>query len=236
MFRALFVTIAVVLCSSAASAQSVDPSGHWIGSVTMPNMEIEFELDLAKGAGGQVTGAITMPGQKVVGLPLSKVESNGLSLIFQARSDQTFTGMLAADGGTITGYYSIQDYTFPFALKRMGAARFEPPARNAAISSDFEGSWNGTLLLNNTRMRVLLKVANRPDGTSTASLTNLDEGSLEIPAVSITATGAQLTLGFKAVEARLVGTLNADRSELTGTLTQGPATMAATFTRNVIAR
>jgi len=236
MFRSALVGMLLLVWSSTVGAQAVDPSGHWAGVVNMQNMDVPFEVDLTVAGSGQVTGTISMPSQKIAHLPLTKVQSNGQSIIFEARTDQTFTGMLAPDGGTITGYYSIQDYAFRFTLTRMGPAKVEPPVRNAAVGKDFEGTWNGTLPINNVKMRLLLKVSNRPDGTSVASLVNLDQGSLEIPAASFSTKGSELTLMFKVIEGSFVGTLNAARSELTGTLTQGTATSPLTFTRNVISR
>jgi len=236
MFRAAFVSMLLVVWPSAGSAQTVDPSGHWVGVVSMPNMELGFEVDLAVAGSGQLTGTLSMPAQRLFGLPLTRVQFNGPSILFEARTDQGFAGTLAADSGTMTGYYSIQDYTFPFTLKKTGPAKIEPPARNAAVNKDFEGTWSGTLLVNNVKMRLLLKVANRPDGSSVASFVNLDQGSLEIPAASITSNGRELALGFRVIEGSFVGTLNADHSELTGTLTQGGATAPVALTRNVIGR
>ena len=69
-------------------------------------------------------------------------------------------------------------------------------------------------------MRVVLTLANRPDGRSIGTVTNLDQGSLQIPAATITQAGPQVTLGSTVVEASFSGTINAGRGELIGTWTQ----------------
>ena len=237
MTRAASAALFLLLSSSAAFAQAApDAAGHWYGSVMMPNMEIEVVLDLARSATGELSGTVSMPAQKLLGLPLTKIQAKGADVAFAARTDQGFTGTITPDGRSMSGYYQVQDYTFPFILTRTGAAEIAPPPTSPRISSALEGTWNGTLTAGNARMRVVLTLANRPDGRSSGMVTNLDQGSLQIPVATITQTGSQVTLGFKVVESSFTGTLNAERGELTGTYTQGGASTPVTFTRQVPGR
>src|SRR2546425_10141937 len=74
MFRAALVLALVVCSSSASDAQSAaDPSGHWVGTVDIPTGQIALEVDLLRSTGGQLSGTISIPAQRLVGLPLSKV-------------------------------------------------------------------------------------------------------------------------------------------------------------------
>lgn len=69
-------------------------------------------------------------------------------------------------------------------------------------------------------MRLVLEMSNRPDGTSVATLANLDQGGAEIPIATITQNAATLTLDVKVVSGSYTGTLNRERTELSGTWTQ----------------
>ena len=59
---------------------------------------------------------------------------------------------------------------------------------------------------------------------------NVDEG-LEIPIATITQKASSVTLDVKAVGGSYSGALNAERTELVGTLTQGPASLPLTLRR-----
>ena len=122
MVRATLIG-AIVLFASTTYAQSIDPSGHWVGAVNMPTLQIEVEVDLVRSASGQLFGTLSTPAQKLIGLPLSKIEVNGTSISFEARTDQGFDGMLSPDGSTMSGSYTFQSYAFPFMLMRQGQLR-----------------------------------------------------------------------------------------------------------------
>ena len=236
MLGAVLVFAALLLSAPATYAQSADPSGHWVGTVNLPTMEIAIEVDFVKSASGLFSGTLSTPPQKVFGLPLSKVDVTATSIAFAARTDQSFAGALSADGNTIAGAYSMEDYLFAFTLTRMGTATIYPVRSSAPIAKNLEGTWNGTLAANGIRMRIVLKLANHANGTSTGTLTNLDEGSLVIPIATITQKGSSLTLGFEAVEGSYTSTLSADHTELTGTWTQGVSSGPMTFRREVSSR
>lgn len=236
MRAAAVVFLMVLVAATPVAPQRVpDASGHWAGSVDVPNTPLAFEVDLSW-ATGQLTGTVSIPSQGLRGLPLTKIEQSGLGITFEARTDQGFDATMAADGKSMSGYYRIQDYTFPFTLTRTGAAAIDPPPTSPRISSALEGTWNGTLAVNNTRMRLVLTLSNRPDGRSIGSVTNLDQGSLQIPIATIAEMGSQVTLGLRVIPSSFSGTLDTERGELTGTYTQGTSNIPVTFTRQAPGR
>jgi hypothetical protein len=80
-------------------------------------------------------------------------------------------------------------------------------------------------------MRILLKMANQADGTSTGSLANLDEGAVDIPISAIAQTAATVSLDVKVVNGLFSGTVNAAGTELTGTWSQGTFSAPLNFRR-----
>ncbi len=236
MLGALLVLAALLLSAPATYAQSADPSGHWVGTVDLPTMEIGVEVDFIRSPSGLFSGTISTPSQKLLGVPLSKVDVNGTSITFEARTDQRFAGALSPDGNTISGAYSIEDYLFRFTLTRSGPAKIYPLHTSPPITKGLEGTWNGTVVANGSWMRVVLRLANDANGRSTGTLTNLDEGSLVIPVATITQKGSKVTLAFDVVEGSYAVTLSADHTELTGSWTQGVSSGPITLKREASGR
>jgi murein DD-endopeptidase MepM/ murein hydrolase activator NlpD len=96
-----------------------------------------------------------------------------------------------------------------------------------------EGTWRGTLATGAANLRLVLNVSKAPDGLLSGSLESLDQGST-IPIDAITVKGDTVQISLKVVGATFTGTLNAARTELAGTFTQGGA-LPLTFTRSTTA-
>jgi hypothetical protein len=225
------LVLAGLLLTPAPSllAQSADdPSGHWEGSVQIPGREVIFEVDLARNARGELSGTMNHPAEKINGLPLRAVVVDGHSISFQARRDQPFTGMLAADGRSISGEYTLSGYVLPFRLIRTGDAVIAAPVKSAAVGRELEGTWNGALAVNGTSLRLVLTIANQSHDTATARLISVDEGGLEAP-VAITQKDSGVTLVNSVVASSFVGALNPERTELAGTYSQGTFAAPLTF-------
>lgn len=231
LLRRTFLPAAVFLVSASLlhAQTAADPSGHWTGSIQGPETEIIIEVDLAKNGKGGIEGTLNFPIPKVK-LPLLEVAVQGRSVSFRSRQDQGFVGALSADGKSISGDFSGDEFSLPFALTWAGVPKIDAPPRSAAISKELAGTWNGTLDSNGTPLRVVLTLANHANGTATGRVVNLDQGSLEIP-LAITQKASAVTLDFYSVGASYSGVLNAAGTELVGTYNQGPATVPLTFHR-----
>ncbi len=232
----ILLTAALLLspASSLLAQTAADPGGHWEGAIHAPNMEVQIEIDLTKNSQGELAGTFGNPVQKLKGLPLANFAVDGRSIGFQikgsAAADRTFKGALSADGTSMSGDYSQGGYTMPFKINRIGDARIEPPARSATIGKELEGTWSGTFDVNGVQRSLVLTMVNQPDGTATGTFVNVEE-ALEIPVTTITQQASTVTLDVKAVGGSYSGTLNAEGTELVGTLTQGAATLPLTFRR-----
>ena len=224
----------LVLCVPVA-AQTVDPSGHWEGTVEAPGLSVPLQVDLARNPDGTITAAITLPVEKVAGLPI-KVTMDGRTLKLQARSDQAVVGTLSEDGTSIVAEFQMGQFALPFTLTRTGPARLVPPVRLAAISRQLEGKWEGLVTINSTEMSLVFSVTNHADNTATASVINVSQGGLEIPVTSITEMGSEVNVELKMIGVSFTGTLNADATELAGTFTQGERRAPLTLRRAASSR
>jgi hypothetical protein len=100
--------------------------------------------------------------------------------------------------------------------------------KNAAVSKALLGTWEGALDVKGTTLRLVLTLANGPDG-ATGKLVSVDQNSIEIPVTKITEEGAHVKLTITMVSGGFEGDLKGD--ELAGTWTQGPGSLPLVFKR-----
>jgi uncharacterized protein len=96
---------------------------------------------------------------------------------------------------------------------------------------DFEGSWQGTLEAGGTKLRLVLTVTKSDAATYAGKLDSLDQGAT-IPIDTITVNGDAVRLEIKSPAIVFEGALNKERTELTGTFTQGDQQLPLTFKRS----
>jgi hypothetical protein len=226
------LVVSLLAAPTAALAQSADPSGHWEGAVNIPGGEIAFQIDLARNAQGKLIATYSRPEENLKGLPLTNVTLDGRAIGFDLPVDGgvKFQGIFYEDGKTISGDVTAAIGTAPFNLTRTGDALVAAAPRNASVDKALEGQWHGTLALPGRTLRLVLRLTNDADGTSSGSLTSVDQGGIELP-LGLTQKGNGLTLNTPVIGGDFyAGALNAN-GELTGTFTQGRVTAPLTFVR-----
>jgi hypothetical protein len=228
----LTITTLLVL-AFAFLLQTADPSGHWAGLVRMPETMLQIEIDIGRKADGQLVATFGQPEQGVKGRPFSSatIEGRTVRLVLKSGAESsTFEGTLSPDGQDLSGTATQAGLSAPFSLTRQGEARIAPAPTSAPITRQLEGTWNGALNVNGVPQRLILTLANRPDGTSAGTVMSPDGSGVEIP-VAITQDGTSVVVDVASVGASFAGLLNAAASEITGTWTQGGMKLAVTFTR-----
>ena len=230
--RLLIVSSLLFAAAAPLSAQTaVDPSGHWEGGLQAGPNVVNFELDLAKNAKGEFSGSFGQPEKGIRGLPISTVAVSGstVRVVVKGGTDATtFQATLSADGKSMSGEATQAGASMPFMLTRKGDARLAAAPKNAAIGKELEGTWNGTLEVEGRQEHLVLKLANRPDGTAVGTIVDLDGSGVEIP-IAITHKAPNVTIEVPMVGASYAAVLKA--AELTGTWTQSSITLPVTFTR-----
>ena len=233
--RMLFAAGRLLLGAAWLLAQvAVNFAGHWEGAVAAPTMEVKIELDLARNDNGEMAGTFGSPTQRVKGLPFSTIgiDGTGITLELKASSGGTFRGTLSGDGKSIAGDFTSRDgqYSLPFTVTRTGDAKIAPAPKSAPVGKALEGTWHGTLDAGGKTERLVVKMANHPDGTATGTIVDLDGSGVEIP-IGMSQTGSNVTIELPSVGASYAGVLNRAGTEITGSWTQGPTVLALTFRR-----
>ena len=218
--------------SLARAGATVDPSGHWEGSIHAPSRDIEISLDLALDKAGKLTGTLTNPGERITGYPFASATIDGGSVRLEVRTGgsgaQSFAGSLGADGKSLSGDFLIDVYSVPFDLERTGDAKFAAAPKSPAIDAALAGEWTSSLDVDGHSLPVVLKLANRADGTSAG---NWAAGDGSATPVAIAQHGRDVALTSTVTSAAFTGTLSADGKELAGTFGEGPLKQPLTFRR-----
>jgi hypothetical protein len=219
----------LVLCWAAVGAQTpTPPSGHWVGTIEGPGIEVEVDLGRESDAW---RGTFSVPVQATKGIPLSELSVKNTSVEFAikgAPGDPRYKGEISKDGKTITGTFSQGGGSFPLTLAWKGEAQFAPVPKNPAVSKGLVGTWEGGIDIQGKILRLSLTLANGADG-ATGKLVSLDQNNFEMPVTGITETGSRLKLDVAMVSGGFEGEVKGD--EITGTWTQGPAVLPLTFKR-----
>ena len=218
----------LLLAPRVLSAQQAAPTGHWEGSFAGPNGDVAVQVDLSVNAQGTLVGMLATG--EVQGVPLSRVTVEGRVVRFEIPSaGARFSGTLGADDKSIAGEFVNTAGAAPSVLTRTGDARVAAAIRSAAIGSELEGNWNGTLEVEGRTKRFVLQMTNQPDGTSVGTIVSIDDGSIELP-VALVQKGTSLTVEVKLNGGVYAATLIGP-GELVGTYTERGAQFPLTFRR-----
>jgi hypothetical protein len=222
----------MLLAPAARAQNAADPAGHWEGTIEMPRQAVSAAVDLAKGAQGGWIGTMSILGTPVLDVPLAQINVEGTKVRFKAAlpDNPSFDGTLSAEADAIAGDASNSMGSVPFSLKRKGAANVKLPPPSSPLSKEFEGAWEGTLDAGGKLLRLSLKLAPAPDGTATATLVSLDQGSQEVPVTSVTIEQKELRFEARGVSGNYKGTLAAN-GEVAGEWAQGGGRMPLTLKR-----
>jgi hypothetical protein len=186
--------------------------------------------NLDEGIFGIKAKTTTVKGSDVTAEIDDTVQANGQEM----KVSGSLVGKLNADGTEMAGTFTqvepqpqpTANVLFKHSLAQAAAPAAAPPA--------ITGDWSGTLTVGPAQLRLVLHLTAAKDGSLTATLDSIDQGANSIPVSSATLTGSKLSLAVPAVPGggAYEGTVNKDASEIDGTWSQGPQSMALNFKRS----
>jgi uncharacterized protein len=89
------------------------------------------------------------------------------------------------------------------------------------LAQDIVGDWIGTLHARSGNLRILVHITRGTDGTLKADMDSLDQNAKAIPITSIGLKKNKLTFTLTAVHGSYEGSVNAERTAIEGTFTEG---------------
>jgi hypothetical protein len=199
--------------------------GSWQGTLEAGGTKLRVALTVTKSDAGAYAGKLDSLDQGAT-IPIDTITVNGDAVRLEIKSPAiVFVGTLNKERTELTGTFTQSDQPFPLTFKRSEQAAVVPPP-----AKDFEGSWQGTLEAGGQKLRLVVTVTKSDAGAYAGKFDSLDQGAT-IPIDTITVNGDAVRIEIKSAAIVYEGTLNKERTELTGTFTQGDQKFPLTLKR-----
>jgi hypothetical protein len=219
----------LLLSWTRVAASTAGPEGHWEGRIMLGREGVAVIVDLAQSSAGVWTGSAAVPGSTSVDVPITEIVVDGTTVRFATHlpARVSFEGTMAAGEAAIAGTVSNVAGSVPFELKRTGAASVKTPPASTPLLKQFEGTWEGALVVEGKETPLALKLSGSTSGLAAGVL--ISQGT-EIPASTVMLNGNRLELESRAVSGKYTGTLRADGA-IEGEWTQGALRLPLTLMR-----
>jgi alpha-beta hydrolase superfamily lysophospholipase len=202
-------------CQVFAQAPAKDFAGAWHGTLEAGGQKLRVVVTVTKSDAGAYAGKLDSLDQGAT-IPIDTITVNGDAVRLEIKSPAiVLEGTLNKERTELTGTFTQGDQKFPLALKRGEQAAVTPPP-----AKDFAGAWHGTLEAGGQKLRLVVTVTKSDAGAYAGKFDSVDQGAT-IPIDTITVNGDAVRLEIKSAAIVFEGTLNKERTELTGTFTQG---------------
>ncbi|MFW6330350.1 MAG: alpha/beta hydrolase family protein [Gemmatimonadota bacterium] len=117
--RSILPAVALLLAAGAAGAQTPEPAGSWLGTLTVPGAQLRIVFHIERGSEGY-TATMDSPDQGGFGIPVTAVTVSRDSVVLRLDAiNGAFRGTLAGD--TMTGSWAQGGMDFPLELMRTDA-------------------------------------------------------------------------------------------------------------------
>lgn len=120
----LSLTGIIICLALLVTSQSVTGApklaGQWEGTIQIPGMALDVQIEFDITSDGQWQGTIDIPVQEYINLPLSEIAIDGQAVTFAIMGipgDPTFNGVISPDNSLMSGDFTQNAQTFPFVLK-----------------------------------------------------------------------------------------------------------------------
>ncbi len=110
-----FVVVATATFPASASAQAVNPAGHWVGSMVRSGSILSVAFDFVQ-HGAAMSGTFSAVTQRALGIPFDYVELSDRILTFSLVGTIVLRGTV--DGDTLAGSFTDHGAMGTFTLTR----------------------------------------------------------------------------------------------------------------------
>lgn len=229
--------------SSAANAQapanhkappphsSATLEGNWVGSLEAGDAVLHLVLHISKAQDGSFKATIDSLDQDVYGIEVTSLTQNDTDVHFSVASvGAQFEGKFSADHARIEGIWSQGNVGLALSFHRQAVGAGARKPGDAVFS--VEGVWQGALEANGLRLRFQLHVNHDDEKHLVAALDSPDQGISGLPAVKVSQKLTVFHFEIPVLNGVYEGTLNAAKTAITGTWTQGGITRNVNFQRS----
>jgi uncharacterized protein len=205
--------------------------GHWAGSLQAGEAVLHLVLHVSKAEDGSFKATIDSLDQGVYGIEVTSLTQKDSTLHFNVGSvGASYEGKFAADHASIEGDWTQGSVSLPLVFHRQAAGTGAKKPSNAIAST--EGVWQGALEGNGMRLRLQLHVSHDDQKQLVAALDSPDQGVSGLPAIHVIQKDAAFHFEIPVVSGVYDGTLNAEKTAITGSWTQNNVEQKLDFRRS----
>src|SRR5688572_22412257 len=212
-------------CQAFGQTPAKDFAGSWNGTLEAGGQKLRLLVTVTKSDAGVYAGKVDSLDQGAT-IPIDTITVNGDAVRLEIKSiEAVFEGVLNKERTELTGTFTQGEQKFPLSLKSG-----EEAAVVLSPGKDFAGAWHGTLEAGGQKLSLVVTVTKSDAGTYAGKFESVDQGAT-IPIDTITVNGDAVRFEIKSAAIVFEGTLNKERTELTGTFTQGDQKFPLTLKR-----
>jgi hypothetical protein len=220
----LLVLICFLCAAHSQTVQAQDVTGNWQGVLKTGAIEFRVALQVWKARSGDLAGTITFIDTGGKSVPLTDISVKKSKIEFRVVPAQaSFAGSFDQDNSIIKGVWTDSAHSDAEFKRVISAVNLHKRAKH----SDLDGYWVGTLKLDPmvgcdpamSEYLYIFHITNTTDGL----VVTWDSPYSDIKgwvATSVTRNGASLDLDMKQLAARYHGTLNQEKTSISGTWTE----------------
>ena len=230
------VLLGIKIVHWGRSAHAPNIQGNWAGvfEAGQQKWPMMYKISGSKGSYHAVEvniyqGAREMPVSKLsYDYPSVRIEQKAIGFTYEATLNPKTMEM--------SGTWKQGKGSGPFTLKLNALAdKFPDPMAESDYAprkdSDVQGYWKGTLKVENTTLRVDLKIAERADGTLRVAGDSPDQGGSDIEATAVTYHRPTLKVEFGGIMGSYEGTVDESDRVITGNFISNGHTLPLTLER-----
>jgi RNA polymerase sigma factor (sigma-70 family) len=229
-------TVAYHVVKAARSAAALTTmQGNWEGTLHAGPQQLRLVLHIFK-TNDTFRATMDSVDQGAMGIAVTTLSAGGHSLYFgQPAIGAEYRGTLSADATKLSGKFTQMKKSFsltftrtdhPDTVEEFSADQFAP-----SPNSDLQGTWQGTLMVGKTALRLNVRIAEPSPGTFQAVMDSVDQGAKNLPINSLTYDKPKVHFVMTSINGDFVGNVNATDDRITGTWKQMGTKLPLTFER-----
>ena len=217
----------LLLMSVAISAQTAVPKGF-------ENLQGTWVVTAVPGnpVPAGMHAAFVVTGDKYHGIENGKINERGTITLATTATPMTIDLAITegtSSGKTQVGIVEVNQDTVRLALAEPGATTrptgFDGNVlvltRAKPLTTDLQGTWEGSVTLGAKTLRLVVKLSNGADGLGGGVLISPDQSTQEVPITIVLQMGSRVRAIIPTIRATIEGELK--DGQITGTLQQGTA-------------
>ncbi len=211
--------------------------GYWKTTLKV-NADIEMAMLLRVGTDpeGELRGMIDIPDQGAQGIPVTELKFEGSQVEFLISGiGMNFEGRMNDEVASIEGVMKSFGQEFELVFHRSSpTAEKESPELFYGDDSgelDLKGFWQGTLVVQETELRLAVALGVDSEGGFHGTMDSLDQNARGLPMSSVEINDRHFEFKWAALGATYSGDLSEDRNEIVGSFKQGPINVPLTMQR-----